>query len=100
MKITISRLNKIIKEEVSFFVREKRVLKEASGYVMDIFEEMKTKYGPEGLLDQLVDYFNDSELIDCFHFISKQSNQPEPQVSMPSPEVPDTREKQELEESK
>jgi hypothetical protein len=104
MKITKQRLTNIIKEEVGFFVREKRIMKEASGYVMDIFEQMKAKYGPEGLLDQLVGYFNDSELLDCFRFISKQAGQPEPQAQAPvvapeEPEVPEGEEEQKLEES-
>lgn len=93
MKITKGRLSQIIKEEVHHFSAQKK-LDETASYVMDIFEEMKKKYGESELLLKLVEYFSDSELMDCFRFISKQGGErnvplaPQPELE-PSPETPE-----------
>lgn len=77
MKITKGRLNNIIKEEVRNFVHEKRLLSEASGYVMDIYDSMVKRYGEKDLLEKMVEYFSDSELMDCFRYISKNAGSEE-----------------------
>jgi hypothetical protein len=75
MKITKNRLNQIIKEEVATFTRENIQIAEASGYTMDIFASMRKKYGDQTLLEKMVEYFSDSEIMDCFRYISKQAGE-------------------------
>ena len=72
MKITKRRLGEIIKEEVRGFADESGLITETSEYVMDIYQKMLQKYGERSLLEKMVEYFSDSQIMDCFRYISKQ----------------------------
>jgi len=77
MKISKSRFQQILKEEIENFknqqVEEER-LEEASTYVIDAMEMVKSKIGADDLLDAILQHMNDSEAVSILKDIAKENN--------------------------
>ena len=69
MKLTKKRLNEIIKEEI-----ERVLMKEASSYVLEVLEVLKSSLGVENLLKELSFTLTDSELMQSLKSIARKHN--------------------------